>query len=274
MSEDSSVTGSVHVRQADCIDFMSSLTAPPKLVIADPPYNIGYHYAEYADNLASDEYLKWCQRWLQAIYKCMAADGTFFLFSGERYASELDCLARSIGFIKRSRICWYFSFGQNQRKNFTPSHVSIFYFVRGKTYTFNANDPAFRVPSNRELVYADKRSAKKLVAGKVPDNVWLLTKAQYEGLLQPLDDMQFVSRVCGTFKVRGEASRCQLPASLVARLIRVASNRGDWVFDPFSGSGVVAAEAVRLGRCAAACDIDQRCVDETLRRLKNGTDEA
>jgi len=41
---------------------------------------------------------------------------------------------------------------------------------------------------------------------------------------------------------------CPLPPDLVERLILLSTDDGDVVFDPFAGSGVVVAEAERLGR--------------------------
>ena len=65
-------------------------------------------------------------------------------------------------------------------------------------------------------------------------------------------DTWYVSRVCGTFKER-TGHPCQMPEGVLERIIRVASNPGDVVLDPFAGSGTTLsedyAEAVR-GRLA------------------------
>jgi DNA modification methylase len=41
---------------------------------------------------------------------------------------------------------------------------------------------------------------------------------------------------------------CPFPPRLVERMIELSTNRGDWVLDPFAGTGVVAAVSRRLGR--------------------------
>jgi len=56
------------------------------------------------------------------------------------------------------------------------------------------------------------------------------------------------------------------PVALVADAIRDASNRGDIVLDPFSGSGTTILAAERTGRQARAIEIDPAYVDVGIRR--------
>lgn len=46
------------------------------------------------------------------------------------------------------------------------------------------------------------------------------------------------------------------PANVVSEYIKYYTREGDIVFDPFSGSGVTAIEAIKIGRKAIATDID------------------
>src|SRR5690606_4157144 len=51
------------------------------------------------------------------------------------------------------------------------SHAHLLYFVKNPDeFTFNANDPAIRVPSARQLVYGDKRANPN---GRLPDDTWI-----------------------------------------------------------------------------------------------------
>jgi len=74
-------------------------------------------------------------------------------------------------------------------------------------------------------------------------------------------------RVCGTFKER-TGFPCQMPESILARIIRVSSNEGDWVLDPFSGSGTTATVAHKLNRIYTAIDISKEYVEEGERRVR------
>lgn len=44
---------------ADCIDVVRDLDASQCIFVSDPPFNIGYHYGEYKDNMKDDEYYLW-----------------------------------------------------------------------------------------------------------------------------------------------------------------------------------------------------------------------
>ncbi len=125
-------------------------------------------------------------------------------------------------------------------------HTHLFYFVHDKkNYTFN--EFAIRVPSDRQLIYADARANSK---GKMPDDVW--------------DEF---SRVCGTFKERVGWHPCQMPEKLLGRIICASSNPGDCVLDPFSGSGTTCAAAFRFCRNYCGMDISEEYVKKTRDRL-------
>ena len=58
----------------------------------------------------------------------------------------------------------------------------------------------------------------------------------------------------------------QKPMELIERMIRNSSVTGDFVFDPFAGSGTTMLAAAKLGRVAQGCDIDQKAVDICIER--------
>jgi DNA modification methylase len=131
----------------------------------------------------------------------------------------------------------------NCKRKFNRSHAHILYYVADpKHFTFNA--AAVRVPSARQTTYADRRANP---AGKLPDDTWVL-RPQEDARCFPVDsDTWYAARVCGTFKER-TPHPCQMPEAVLERIIRVSSNSGDLVLDPFAGSGTTLAVAKRLGR--------------------------
>jgi len=112
---------------------------------------------------------------------------------------------------------------------------------------FIFNDDSVRVISDRQKKYQDKRANPE---GKMPDDVW--------------DEYP---RVCGTFKER-TGFPCQMPESILARIIRVSSDHGNWVLDPFSGSGTTAVTAHKLNRVYTGIDISEEYVTEAQRRIR------
>ena len=151
------------IHQGDCIKRMNSLPAGSvDLAFADPPFNIGYDYDVYQDSKESQQYLDWSRQWITAVHRVLKADGTFWLAIGDEYAAELKVISREAGFVCRSWVIWYYTFGVNCTKKFTRSHAHVFYFVKDPAnFTFRDDLPENRVPSARELVYNDRRANPK-----------------------------------------------------------------------------------------------------------------
>jgi len=211
--------------------------------------------------------IMWSQKWLAAIYRVLKSDGTFWLAIGDEHAAELKLESQKLGFRCRSWVIWYYTFGVNCSNKFTRSHAHLLYFVKNPAqFTFNSNKPENRIPSARQLVYADARANPK---GRLPDDTWLIRPASTAGemvdddsewplcsvsphtdsdqtfVLRPQDlsesfkpeeDTWYFPRVAGTFKERAGFHGCQMPEQLLGRIIRCCSNEGDLVLDPFSGS--------------------------------------
>ena len=60
----------------------------------------------------------------------------------------------------------------------------------------------------------------------------------------------------------------QKPKILLEKIIKASSNKGDTIADFFVGSGTSLVVAKELGRNYIGCDINQRAVDITNKRLE------
>lgn len=60
---------------------------------------------------------------------------------------------------------------------------------------------------------------------------------------------------------------CEKPVALMEALLRVLTDKGDTVFDPFAGSGATLVAAQRLERRAIGCELDADYCDIIRRRL-------
>ncbi|HEX5472440.1 MAG TPA: site-specific DNA-methyltransferase, partial [Lacipirellulaceae bacterium] len=273
--------GSIH--QGDCIELMRQIESDTiDLVFADPPFNIGYKYDEYHDRQDADEYVAWSRSWMSEVHRVLKPGGTFWLTIGDEFAAELKVAAQhQVGFATRSWVVWYYTFGVNCTRKFSRSHAHLFHFVKDETnFTFNAEDRQVRVPSARALVYADKRANP---AGRLPDDTWIVRPAADDTWVlrpqdltqgfQPTDDTWYFARVAGTFKERQGFHGCQMPEQLLGRIIRVSSNPGDVVLDPFAGSGTTLAVAKKLGRQWIGCELSEeytRAATERLHAVEEG----
>jgi len=255
-------TGKVY--RMDCLVGLPQIPAGSvQLAFADPPFNIGYQYDAYDDRKSGDEYLDWSRRWMQAVRDVLAPDGTFWLAIGDEYAAELKLAAQDLGFTCRSWVVWYYTFGVHCTRKFTRSHAHLFHFVKdGERFTFHAD--AIRVPSARQLVYADRRAN---AAGRMPDDTWILRPQDVPDGFSAEQDTWYFPRVCGTFAQRAGWHGCQMPEQLLGRIIKVSSSPGDTVLDPFAGSGTTLAVAKKLHRKWLGFEISARYTRQIQQRL-------
>ncbi len=231
----------------DCIEVLGRVSEPfADLIFADPPFNIGYKYDKYYDKVKSKNYIAWTKEWMSACKRVLKPRGSFYIAIGDDYAANVKVIADELGLVMRNWIIWHYTFGQQLKRKFARAHTHILYLVNdGRNFTFNAD--AIRVISDRQKVYKDRRANPE---GKMPDDVW----NEYP-------------RICGTFEER-TGFPCQMPESLLSRIIRVSSNEGDWVLDPFGGSGTTAVAAHKLNRLYTAIEISENYVAESQRRIE------
>ena len=230
----------------DCLAGLAELPrACVHLAFADPPYNIGYEYDVYDDKKQHQEYLDWTGRWMKAVCRVLKPAGTFWVAIGDEYAAEIKLLGQNdLGLTCRSWVVWYYTFGVNCTRKFSRSHAHLFHFVSDPD-NFTFNDQDIRVPSARQLVYADRRANPN---GRLPDDTWILRPQDLPDGFAPDQDTWYFPRVAGTFKERAGFHGCQMPEQLLGRIIRCCSKEGEVVLDPFAGSGTTLGVAKKLGR--------------------------
>ncbi len=266
----------------DCIATMNSWPeASLDLLFADPPYNIGFTYDTYHDRLDDDDYVAWTRDWITAGARLLKPSGSMYVLIGDEYAAETRLILKDLE--KAGRLCfrnwivWHYTFGQNCKIKFNRSHAHLFYCVGSAALEkwqvadppFTFNRQAIAVPSARQTTYADARANP---SGKLPDDTWYLRPQNAEAddvfrYFAPDEDTWYLSRLCGTFKERVGWHNCQLPEALLERIIKLSSNEGHVVFDPFSGSGTTLAVAARLGRHYLGCELSEDYARKAMERI-------
>jgi site-specific DNA-methyltransferase (adenine-specific) len=232
---------------ADCLDVLRHVRENSvDLIFADPPFNVGYKYDRYDDRRDPDEYLSWCEKWIAACWQCLRPSGSIFVAIGDEFAGHFKVILDTF-FDPRNWIVWHYTFGVYCDTKFGRGHAHVFYHTKGKKgFTWNPDE--IREPSARQLKYNDKRANPK---GRVPCDVWNFP------------------RVCGTFKER-TGHPCQMPESLLERIVKVSSNPNDVVLDPFAGSGTTLAVANKLGRRFIGCEISDAYARSAAIRIRRG----
>ncbi|MAE62558.1 MAG: site-specific DNA-methyltransferase [Planctomycetaceae bacterium] len=275
------------IATGDCLKTMAKWPAAcVDLIFADPPYNIGYKYDQYEDSRDDHEYIEWTEQWITTCARLLKPTGSMYVLIGDEYAAEtrvhLKRLEREHQLVFRNWMIWHYTFGQNCKAKFNRSHAHLFYCVGTAAFDkWSVTDPPFvfnrqaiAVPSARQTTYGDRRANPK---GKLPDDTWYLRpqEVEKEGIERyfgPEEDTWYLSRLCGTFNERVGWHPCQLPESLLERIVRVSSNEGDVVFDPFVGSGTTLAVAARMHRHWLGCELSKEYARKATGRIKQAAE--
>jgi site-specific DNA-methyltransferase (adenine-specific) len=243
-----------------CGDVLKILKTIPDetfhLIVPDPPYNVGIDYGDgaEADKLPDEQYVSWCEAWLRECYRVLRPTGTFWLVIGDEYAAELCILLKQIGFHRRAWVKWYETFGvfNSDLANFSRCSRHLFYYVKNATQ-FTWNSEAFMTLSDRQKKYHDKRACPD---GKILDDVWP------------------VPRLTGTAKERMPDFPTQLPLELIVPIVRGCSDSGDFVLDPFAGSGTTGEAAIMSACNFLGIEKQEKFADWAGRRLARVAKEA
>ncbi len=245
-----------------CLDLLAEI--PDKavqLVITSPPYNIG---KEYERKLDLDTYLARQAEVIRECSRVLSDRGSICWQVGNHVDNgaivPLDALLypifRDLGLVLRNRIVWHFEHGLHCSKRFSGRYETILWFTRPvKNYLFNL-DPV-RVPQK----YPGKKHFKGPKAGeyscnplgKNPGDVWDIPNVKSN-------------------HIEKTEHPCQFPVELIERLVLSMTEPGDWVLDPFLGTGTSIVSAFRHGRRGIGAEIMPRYIEIARQRIQEAMD--
>lgn len=228
----------------DCLKLLKQIPDNTlQLIVTSPPYNIG---KEYEKKLKLDSYIEQQAAVIKESYRALSPTGSICWQVGN-YVDKgsiipLDTILYPIfaelGMKMRNRIVWHFEHGLHCKLRFSGRYESINWFTKSDDYVFNL-DPV-RVPQK----YPGKKHFKGPKAGqyssnplgKNPGDVWVIPNVKSN-------------------HVEKTEHPCQFPVELIERLVLSMSNEGDWVFDPFLGTGTSVIAAVRHNRKGIGAEV-------------------
>ena len=223
----------------DCISGMKKL--PDKsvnLVVTDPPYYIRY---KAWDKTA--DFVKSTEDWLQEVFRVLKPNGTLWSFMGYERVFEFVPLLNKYGICHLEN--WTIvahSKGRGASKHLKSIREDLFHVTKSKKFTWNSQQTLreviapyvkdgrprgwFLIDLPDEKGQIVKRRARWTGLG----NVWVYSFPQYNSICEK------------------QIHPAQKPIMLMERLIRLSSNKGDLVLDPFMGSGTTALACKLSGR--------------------------
>ncbi|MCZ7552516.1 MAG: site-specific DNA-methyltransferase [Anaerolineales bacterium] len=250
-------TESIVVYPGDCLDLLQSIPDETlQLVVTSPPYNIG---KEYEKKLNLESYI---QQQAEVITECVRAlsPAGSICWQVGNYVDKgaiipLDTVLypvlSNLGLKMRNRIIWHFEHGLHCSKRFSGRYETIIWFTKTEDYIFNL-DPV-RVPQK----YPGKKHFKGPKAGQYSSNP----------LGKNPGDLWVIPNVKSNHVEKTEHP-CQFPVELIERLVLSMTNEGDWVFDPFLGTGTTIIAALRHGRRGAGAEILPKYIELAHQRIQ------
>lgn len=165
----------------------------------------------------------------------------------------------------RSEIIWSYRRWSNSARNYMPSHQTIYFYSKGKDYTFNTVYSDYSESTNvDQLLQMRARDSDGVTAyAKDSDGNVIYGNAK-RGV--PLSDVWEIPYLNPKAKER-VGYPTQKPLLLLERIIEVSTNPGDMVLDPFCGSGTTLVAAKRLARAYCGIDISPEAIALSQSRL-------
>jgi adenine-specific DNA-methyltransferase len=261
ISEKFDYSESIVLFPGDCLSLLKTIPDESiQLVVTSPPYNIG---KEYEKRLNLDLYLQQQSQVIAECVRVLSPRGSICWQVGN-YVDRgaiipLDTILYPIfsglGLRMRNRIIWHFEHGLHCSRRFSGRYETIMWFTKSDDYVFNL-DPV-RVPQK----YPGKKYFKGPKAGqyscnplgKNPGDLWIIPNVKNN-------------------HVEKTEHPCQFPVELIERLVLSLTDEGDWVLDPFTGTGTTAIAAIRHSRRSAGAEIVAKYVKLAQERIQQELD--
>ena len=123
--------------QKDCIALMEKLEDETvDLVFADPPFNLNKFYlSEINDSLSDQDYLTWCEKWLDQSIRILKEGGSLFIWNIPKWNAFIaNYLSQRLTF--KHWISTDIKYSLPIQGKLYPSHYSLLYFTKGEKEEF------------------------------------------------------------------------------------------------------------------------------------------
>jgi len=239
--------------QGDCVELMRGLDSDSvDMVFADPPFNLNKLYpSSINDNLKTERYLEWCETWVTECVRLLKHGGSLFLWNLPRWNAEIAAfLSGRLTFAHWIAVDIKYSLPIQRR--LYPSHYSLLYFVKG---------PQARVfhPDRLPMQVCPH------CAGDLRDYGGYKAKMNPKGV--NLSDVWWDIAPVRHAKYKRRNGANELPLKVLDRVIELATDEGDLVFDPFGGAGTTYMAAELKGRRWLGSEIGP--TDDIIRRFED-----
>ncbi|XGV95073.1 MAG: site-specific DNA-methyltransferase [Leptolyngbya sp. BL-A-14] len=229
------------------------------LVFADPPYNL--KKADWDTFASQDDYIDWSLVWIQQAARILKPSGSLYIMGFSEILADLK--RPSLQYFQACRwLVWHYKNKANLGHDWGRSHESI--LVLRKSASAKINLDSIRIPyGNHTLKYPvhPQATTSQYGKGKAHDR-W----TPHPLGAKPKDVIEIPTTCNGMAEKTSHPT--QKPEELMRKLLFAASDRGDLIIDPFSGSGTTLVVAEQSGRHWLGCDINPEYNAWAIARLQ------
>ena len=230
----------------DCVSVLESFDFKFDMIFADPPYflsngGISVQSGKVVcvdkgnwDKAPSAEFIdEFNRKWLAVCKEKLKDNGTIWISGTHHNIFSVADQLSELGFKILNVVTW--------NKTDPPDNVSHRVFKHSAEYIIWAKK------SKRAQHRYNYELMRQLNDGKQMTDVWRMPAvAKWE-------------KSCGKHPT-------QKPLSLLVRIIMASTKEGDWVLDPFNGSGTTGVAASLLGRKFLGIDMEQSYIELASKR--------
>lgn len=244
----------------DSLEWLPTLASESiNLIFADPPYNL--KKAEWDTFESQQVYVDWSLQWIEQAARILKPTGSLYIMGFSETLADLKLPA--CRFFKGCRwLVWHYKNKANLGNDWGRSHESILHLR--KTTSVKINIDRVRIPyGNHTLKYPSHPQAITSQYGNgKPRQDWL----PHPDGAKPKDVIEIPTTCNGMHEKTKHPT--QKPEELIRKLIFAASDPGDTVLDPFSGSGTTLVVAEQSGRKWLGCEINPEYNQWAISRIK------
>jgi len=264
----------------DCLSHLNEMpNGNFQLIYLDPPFYTQRQHAlqprdrsqtyAFDDSWSTQEaYGDFILARLKQLHRVLSPTGSIF-FHCDRNATHLARVALDEVFGEnnfRAEIIWYYRRWSNAAKGLLPAHQNLLYYTKSDDFVFNQEFEEYSPSTNVDQILQrrGRDSSNKSIYLRDEDGQ-VVPHANKRGV--PLSDVWDIPYLNPKAKER-VGYPTQKPLLLLERVIRLTSNPGDRVLDPFCGSGTTLVAAASMQRVATGIDVSEAAIGLSKKRLE------
>lgn len=222
-----------------------------------------------ADKKIPKEYYEWCSKWEGDWLRVLKPGGSVFVFAGRRLAHRCIAAMEDAGFIYKDMICW-----EKETAPHRAQRVSLVYERRGDQENAEKWE-GWRLGNLRPLFEPILWFMKPYkIGGTLADNI----VEHGVGAYNYIEWSKYNSLTSNMIKVTSNSNDhrkhpTQKPVALMESLIKLTTQEGQIVLDPFCGSGSTLVAAKKLKRNYIGIEFSEEFCNIARERLENEISE-